>query len=549
MSGDVVAAADRLLANRYSLGSRPTAVLARNPSWRENPFRDRNWLFNYHSLRFVLKLEAAWAKTGKRVYLDRAMFLLRDWLTDNPPSRPRSPAAWEHHATAWRAMVYACTAEIAPLTPWLKRALVLHGSILADARVFEKHGNHALNQAVGLLEVGCILHRPAWLDLAARRINGLVGESVDAQGVTNEQSIGYQHYNYARYRAAALRLRACGRPVSSLFARVDLMPEFLGWATLPDRGYEQIGDTDDKRAYSIPGTLAEFAATGGLSGPHPWDAFKTYTAGYAFGRSGWGDRRPFAAETAFSMHYGPGLRFHGHADGSSLMVYGAGSRLIVGTGTYNYDRGPFRRYFVGRSAQNVVTVGGVPYRTSDATPLRFRIETTQAYGVSVRVTGYRGVDDTRTVIYSRSGDYLIVDDQLRSSRSHNYTQLWHLASGSHPVRTGRTVRTHSKGGDVVIRQLVGRTSTSIVSGALSPIQGWRTTAYNQRTSAPAILVRQTGRSVRFLTLIVPVRDASVAVRVVSAQAFADGFSVVVSIGGRTERMVVHGSSVSIVPVG
>jgi hypothetical protein len=548
VKGDVLPAANRLLHNRYKLGSRPVVVLPRNPSWREDPFRDDNWLFNYHSLRFVLKLEAAWARTGRRVYLDRALFLLRDWLADNPRSHPRSPLAWERHATAWRAMVYACTAEIVPMTPWLKRALILHGGVLADRAFYEVHGNHALNQAIGLLEVGCFLHRSDWLDLAARRINTLVVESVDSQGATNEQAIGYQFYNYERYRVAALRLRACGRPVSSLFSRIDLMPEFLGWATLPDRHYEQIGDTDARSAHSIPGTLAEFAATGGTSGPHPTDVFKTYRAGYAFGRSGWGDDRPFADETAFSVHYGPPVRFHGHADGSALTVYGYGSRLIVGSGKFSYDESVFRRYFVGRSAQNVVTVGGLPYRTTGATPLRFRIETAQAYGVSVKVGGYPGVSDTRTVIYSRTGGYLVVDDRLRSARSRTYTQLWHLAAGTHPARTGRTVRTHSPGGDVVISQLLGRPSISIVVGARSPVQGWRTIAYNKKTAAPAVLARRSGQSVRFLTLIVPVPDASVVVRVVSVRTLADGFSLVVSVGGRTERMVVSGAAVSIVPL-
>lgn len=549
VSGDVVSAADRLLKNRYKLGPRPAVVLPQNPTWRENPFHDRNWLFNYHSLRFVLKLEAAWAKTGRQRYLDRAVFLLKDWLHDNPRSHPRSAAAWEHHATAWRAMVYACTAAILPSSAWLQGALELHGRVLAEDRVYEDHGNHALNQAIGLLEVGCVLHRAGWLDLAARRINGLVVESVDAQGVTNEQAIGYEYYNYNRYQIAAVRLKACGETRSTLFSRIELMPTFLGWATLPDRAYEQIGDTDAVVAHSIPGTLAEFVATGGVSGPRPADGFKTYRAGYAFGRSGWGDDRPFADETAFSVHYGPGRRFHGHADGSSLMVYGYGSRLIVGTGKYSYSGGPFRTYFVGRSAQNVVTVAGLRYRAAAATPLRFRIETPQAYGLSLQVTGNAGIRDTRTIVYSRSGGYLVVDDRLKAGSSHTYTQLWHLASGSHPTRTGTTIQTHSAGGDVVIRQLLGRPSISIVAGRLAPIQGWRTTHYNKRTRAPAILARLTGRSARFLTLIVPVPDASMAVRVVSVHPFADGYRIVVAIGGRTEQMVVHGAAVSITPLG
>jgi hypothetical protein len=39
------------------------------------------------------------------------------------------------------------------------------------------------------------------------------------------------------------------------------------------------------------------------------------------------------------------------------------------------------------------------------------------------------------------------------------------------------------------------------------------------------------------------------VRVVSVHPFADGYRIVVAIDGRTEQMVVHGSAVSITPLG
>ena len=285
--------------------------------------------------------------------------------------------------------------------------------MLADPRFFVRHGNHALNQSIGLLDIGCFLHRPGWMGLAADRIAGLIAESVDTQGVANEQSIGYEYYDYRRYGAAEDRLRACGQHVPAAFGRVDRMPTFLGWATLPNGQYELIGDTHAGHATAIPGTLAEFAATAGTAGPRPFGTFATFVAGYAFGRSGWGETRPFADETAFAVRYGRGRAFHGHADGGSLTVYGLGSRLIVGSGTYSYNPGPYRRYFVGRSAQSVVTVGGVPYRVGATTPLLFRIETAEALGVAVKVQGYAGVSDTRTVIFSRTGGYLLVDDRLR----------------------------------------------------------------------------------------------------------------------------------------
>ncbi|HEV8639258.1 MAG TPA: heparinase II/III family protein, partial [Chloroflexota bacterium] len=309
--------------------------------------------------------------------------------------------------------------------------------------------------------------------------------------------------------------------------------------------YELIGDTGAAPSEPIPGTLAEFAARAGASGPQPTADFATFHAGYAFGRSGWGAERPFADEVAWTVRYGPGVQIHGHPDGGSLLVYGNGSRLLVGSGTYSYNPGAFRDYFLSRAAQNVVTVGGMPYRSSAVTPLLARIETPQALGVSVRIQGCPGVSDVRTVVFSRRLRYIVVDDRLNATTTHRYAQLWHLAPASHPRIVGQTVSTSQPGGDVIIRQLAGTDAMSVVSGQLSPIQGWLTYAYNTKLAAPVVTATKSGRSARFLTLIAPVPDPAVPVRVTSVALFADGYSAVVSIGGQSERIVVRGATVRI----
>ena len=543
-----IPAANRLMANEYRLTPKPTVRLPANPTWRENPFHDNLWQFHYHSLVYVLQLEGAWARTGENRYLDRAVFLLRDWLRDNPRSNPPSPFSWNDHSTAWRAAVLACTAEIVPVSTWLRQALLLHGSTLADPAFYRRHGNHALNQSIALLDVGHVLNRTDWMQLASARINALIEESVDVQGVTNEQSIGYQLYNYRRYLSAEDRLHACGQPISRAFARVAKMPTFLGWATLPNGEYELIGDTSAAAATSIPGTLAEFAATAGTSGPPPAADFMAYDAGYAFGRTGWGAARPFADEVAWSMRYGPGVQIHGHADGGSLNVYGHGSRLLVGSGTYSYNPGPYRTYFLGRTAQNVVTVDGVAYRPGATTPLLGDVVTRTAFGVTVRIQGYAGISDVRSVAFSRRLGFLLVDDRLTGTSPRRFVQLWHLAPDSHPAISGRTVRTAQAGGDVVIRQLADAGAIDVVKGETAPIQGWLTYTYNTKVAAPVVETSQRGSSVRFLTLIAPVTAPTVPVQVTSVVLRSDGYSAVVRVGGHTDRVVVRGTEVTITAV-
>ena len=304
-SADPVARADELLDNRYLLDPFPIVRLPARLTWAEDPFHDSNWQFQFQTLRFTLDLLNAATATGTTAYSDRALFLLKDWMAKNPRSKPASRFAWNNHSTAWRAVVYACAAELTPMSDWLHDALVLHGRTLADPDFYVGHGNHALNQSIGLLEVGHVLGRDDWTALARDRINTLVKESVDSQGVTNEQAVGYQSYNYKQYRLAQRRLEELGLTPGDGFARVDLMPRFLAQATLPNHEAEMIGDTGGGTVGSVPDTWMEFVATEGASGPTP-PLVAAYRAGYLFARSGWGTDRAFARRDVPVAPAGPG---------------------------------------------------------------------------------------------------------------------------------------------------------------------------------------------------------------------------------------------------
>ena len=238
-------------------------------------------------------------------------------------------------------MVLACAAEEID-TAWMEDALRLHGETLADENFYVHEGNHAFNQAQGLLALGCVLGETDWIDLGLTRISDVAKESVDAQGVTNEQAVGYQLYNYVIYREATDRLAACGHESPSGFERVDLMPEFLAHATLPNGNYVMLGDTEARPARKIRGTIAEFAATKGERGPKPDTNVAIYDAGFVLVRTGWGEDRPIEDEVFVSARFRPPKIHHGHVDGGSLTVYGYGSPLIVDSGKYTYAHDEWR---------------------------------------------------------------------------------------------------------------------------------------------------------------------------------------------------------------
>jgi heparinase II/III-like protein len=552
-SGDCVAnpaeatqLANELLANRYTFSPHPTVTLPANPTWREDPLRDDNWKFQFHTLRFVRPLMATWVSTGAVKYRDRAAFLLWDWWRDNPRSAPASPWSWNDHSTAWRAIMYACFYRALGSPTWLRSALLTHGSVLASPSFYVWHGNHALNQAIGLLDVGCVLGRSDWKSLAARRLTALVTESIDLEGVTNEQSVEYELYNYNRYRAARSRLSTCGEPVPSAFSRLYKMPLFLAHATLPSGHYEMLGDTGDNSATVIRGTPAEFAATLGVTGPKPITELAVYTAGYAFGRSGWGESRPFSDEVAFTLRWGPPRRFHGHMDGGAITLYGYGSRLLLDSGRFTYNYNAYRTYFVGRSAHNVVTVDGVPFdATRSTTRTALRTSSTH-FELATRHLGYAGVDSRRRLIFSRGLNYVVVYDQLFSSVFHRYRQLWHLREDANPWATGVAAGTRRPRGNVLIRQLYGSETIRITTGATNPIQGWLSYRYNVRVPNPTVEVAKTGTSVRYLTVLLPDADEHFAVSFRDIRTWWTGFSLTITVDGRTERVTATATGSSIV---
>jgi hypothetical protein len=423
--------------------------------------------------------------------------------------------------------------------------LLLHGQTLADPEFYVQHGNHALNQNIGLLDVGCVLDRTDWMSLAARRIDALLVESVDEVGVTVEQSVEYQAYNYLRYTMARGRLEACGQPVSPAFTRVARMPEFLAHATLPNGEYVLIGDTDVRPAEAIVGTAAEFAATRGASGPKPDSAVVHYDAGYLFLRTGWGEDRPFQDELHLSLRWGPRVRFHGHADGGSVTLYGYGSRLLEDAGKHSYQRDRWRPFFTGRTAHNVVTVDDIEFNRGAPTKLLNLKVTSDMVDASVSVGGYGDVEYRRRILFSRKLHYLLVEDRLVSPVERTYRQLWHLPPDAGPLASADGVETRRQRGNLIIRQLDGSPSVRIVAGATSPIQGWMSYKYNSRVPAPVVEYARSGRSVRFLTLIALGESRSPA-RVAELDLQPDGFEVVVAVDQGSERITVSGENSSIV---
>jgi hypothetical protein len=532
------------------LDTHAEVTLPENPTWREAPFfGDLNWLFNYHALRWILPLLQAGQDSGNASYSERAAFLLRDWIATNPRAGSPNAMAWNDHATAWRASILACAVSAIGSPPWLTTGLLAHGTVLASDAFYVKHGNHALNQNIGLVDIGCRVGNLSWKTIAVSRLAVLIKESVDAEGVTNEQSVHYALYNYENYQRAQRHLTACGLDAPSTFSRIGLMPQFLAFATNPDGKYEQLGDTDLGQARIIAGTAAEYAATFGATGPRPNATIKRYAAGYLFARSGWGEARPFIQETLITLRFGPGREAggtgHAHADGGSLTLSALGRRLLVDPGKYTYKRGSWRNFFVGRSAHNVVVVDELAYNASPSTRISTSTKSASLLAVTTN-TGYKGITAQRRVMWSRTGDFLIVDDMLSSSSIRTYRQTWHLPFDADPTISGQRMDTHGEPSNLAVIQLINSPVSRIVTGATSPIQGWISNTYQTKVAAPVLEATLRARNARFLTLLVPYTGTMPTITAHVVSLSSSGYVVDVTVGSRTERITVSATTSSAV---
>ena len=158
-------------------------------------------------------------------------------------------------------MTLICLTDIFP-DAWLTRAIEAHGTILYRPDVWVRKGNHALSQAIALLDAGCHLARAGWQRRAAARIGILARRKIDPQGVSAEQATKYDRYDYDQFSVAIELLGACGMPLPRGLDRVARIPDFLAHATRPDGHLETIGDTDDVPLRPIAGTATEYTASG-----------------------------------------------------------------------------------------------------------------------------------------------------------------------------------------------------------------------------------------------------------------------------------------------
>lgn len=200
------------------------------------------------------------------------------------------------------------------------------------------------------------------------------------------------------------------------------------------------------------------------------------------------------------------------------------------------------------SAHNVVTVDGLAFAPRAVTQvLTAKHNRSRDYTV-LRHRAYAGVTTVRRVLFSRTGEYLVVYDRLEADRQRTFRQLWQLPVGSRPTVKGRVVATRRDRGNVTVVQ-AGRVKSALrlVSGATRPYQGWQTVPTERAVPAPTVEAIQKGRRATYLTVIVPSRHGA-NVRVANVRTYAEGFRATIVVDGKRETVLATPNNAKVTPV-
>ncbi|WP_433163103.1 heparinase II/III domain-containing protein [Kribbella sp. CA-247076] len=489
-----------------------------NINWKLNPYQNPSWYMWFHSLRWLGQGITA-AGQGDTAAMARVTTIVRDWVVDNPYSWKANIGAWE--STMHRTNVLMCTRQ-AVLTglkvttlptqyQWLDKALLDHAAFL----VYNWSGawNHGTDESIALFGVGCTLNRTDYKNLAQQRLASGITTSIDAQGSTNEQSTAYAQFNYSLWGRAVEVLQACGAdPGTTITQRRALLANWIALATNSLGNLHQIGDSEVVKTAPIAGTPLQFAGTKGAEGTAPAQRVGVYSAGFVFGRSGWGTGATFAAQSSYSIRYGPKRQLHGHSDHMSLTYVARGRDILIDGGHAGYQNDVWRTWAKSPFAHSTMTTP----LSADAMPAtklnRHVLGTNSDFYEFSDVPG-AGISRVRGVLVLKDPDLVVTLDRGSSKTAQQFQTLWHLPSDQKASVYSRTTALAAKPGEntrtilfqVPYRQALPPGAILLKQAQTKPIQGWHYPNIRTRNSAPTLMFARSGYSASILSFIAPVR--------------------------------------------
>ncbi|MCC5835949.1 MAG: alginate lyase family protein [Opitutales bacterium] len=466
------------------------------------PANDKEWawMLNRH-LSFIDLIEA-WEATGEGTYLDQLFKLWNDWLDSQPyPARHTFSAAWRPLEVSRRILdswpqVYFRLPDDDPRSLQLRvrilASLLEHGDALDRFASFWG-GNHLITEKTALVKLALVWPelKPSegWLNKGVEELKQALENQTYPDGAHKELTYHYQRVTVLHAQRLLALLKAAGKQsqAAEFSPLVESMWNYFILVMRPD-GSGPLNNASDLEwtglhTEGIPEFFGrpdwQYILSRGAEGQRPKQPYSHFFpwAGHLVMRSGWDPQ----ADWAF-FHLGPRGTAHDHDDHLHLSVFANGRSLLTDSGRYTYLPGPWRDYFKGPRAHNLILVDGEgplpqPHSVRRAMKAKVDIQDDTVFAKGSNrfpaqvATGRGGARHERSVHYHSAG-FWIVKDHLIASGSRKAEILWHF----HPdVSTEESSQ---------ILQLVhgpANTTRSDATGQEQPqIAGFYSPQYNER---------------------------------------------------------------------
>ncbi len=400
--------------------------------------------------------------------------------------------------------------------------------------------NHSIGEAAGVFIASCYF--PFMKNAAEWReeSKGILEAEIIAQtypdGGGREQAFGYHLFVLQFFLTAGLVGRKSGTDFTEgYWRRIEKMLEFAGCMAEGGGTPPMFGDCDDGYVLDLgeprgdlPGLLSTGAALFGRPDFKVWSGSFSEMAEWLLGKNGRekfealetgsvGDRlesHSYPESGSYLLQYGSrgvenrisvsfdcgelgfkSIAAHGHADVLSVTLRVFGQDILVDPGTYDYFKFPEERnYFRSTRAHNTVEVDGLdqsemlgPFlwgKRANAKVLRW--EPSGNVGtVEGEHDGYSRLDDPvvhrRKVELNSDERILIITDSIRSRKLH-VVKIRYQFGEKCDVRkeaVNRYVATHPSGS--ISMEMNDLLVTSLSRGVESPMEGWVSRGYHQKT--------------------------------------------------------------------
>lgn len=326
-------------------------------NWLEDPFNDRNWMFQLH----------AWRNLDP--YFNRLKFsdvtiiqeVINDWV--GYEKKHKNKWFWYDMSTGLRAL------KISFYLQQCYKHNIEHGLSDLDYLLGEhiRHlsnpgelssGNHGLFQLHGLKSLIFILKefenglltKDILISYSNNEMEKLILRQLGRHGVHTEDSPDY-HF-FAHKKITGITKAPWWLDLNQeIIDLLNLGEHAKAWLVYPDSRCVPVGDSSSVIKRSISSCLTDW----------PHESFEDYVGaqidGYAVIRSN--NNVPIKGSSFLFLQGSFYNSSHKHCDDLSIILQEGGKNILIDPGKYGYNQDRFRKYFISTPAHNTITVDGI----------------------------------------------------------------------------------------------------------------------------------------------------------------------------------------------